>query len=591
MSLPKISIVTPSFNQGLFLEACIKSILDQNYPNLEYIVLDGGSSDLSKYILEKYADRFSYWRSSPDKGQYHAIQEGFDRATGDILAWLNSDDMLHPGALRIIADTFKSHPDSLWFTGIPTKWNTSGELTYINPSPPDWSHEHFSTLLDRETKVFLQQESTFFTRKIWELSGSRIDTQYRLAADFELWLRFSRHANVHKVDALIGGFRAHGDQKTANHYQTYLNEVSEILEKEQQITPQPKVAIPGRPDASNSHQFAIATSLAPKDLINQAKAIATWLDSGYAVHSFNSKEEIQTLTPLFPQIAFHEVGETAIAISGKPMVFLKDIFSYFHANHTPFTLINSDIHISVARGLAPRLAIEQECSTPSIILASRIEIENEFTQLSSVDPSNAVTRLKYGRHYFMGFDFFSVNLPALEIITQALKQEKRNKYALGIPWWDYWLPMFALQNTIKLSYLMPSPIFHLYHEAQYSKNIWRDYGCNWCLEFGLIDEPALMTIKSDTEKLDLYLSNICAQTIRTLGSSFNELDLGASVRFPKGGVFSGMLNDFICQERYHFAWFNHQDLIGDALIRKSQEVENIEHIMVKFHGNGLGPVR
>lgn len=586
MDLPRISIVTPSYNQGLYLEACIKSVLDQDYPNLEYIVLDGGSTDLSKYILNKYSDCFSFWRSSPDKGQYHAIQEGLDLATGDILAWLNSDDMLHPGALWIIAETFKNHPESLWFTGIPTKWNTSGELTYINPSSPDWSYEYFRTLLDQELKLFLQQESTFFTRRIWELSGSRIDTQYRLAADFELWLRFSRHVSVHKVDALIGGFREHGDQKTANHYQTYLNEVREILEKDKQISPQPEVSVRRLSIASKTNEFAIATSLAPKDLVNQSKAIATWLDNGYAVHSFNSREEIQTLTSLFPQVVFHEVTETAAAITGKPMVFLSDIFSYFHANRRPFTLINSDIFFSVSRGIAQRLAVEHERNIPSIILASRIEIENEFTQLTAVDPHNAITRLKYGRHYFMGFDFFSMNLPALEIITQALMQKSRNRYGLGIPWWDHWLPMIALRNNIKLSYLVPSPIIHFHHEAQYSKNLWRDYGCNWCLEFGLIDELQLAAIKSDTEKLDLYLSNICAQTIRTLGASFAELDLGALVRAPKGGCFEGKWYDFVCQEHYHFAWYNYQEQIGDALSRKSHEVENIERALFELAGKG-----
>jgi len=583
---PKISIVTPSYNQGLFLEACIKSILDQNYPNLEYIVLDGGSSDLSKYILKKYSDRFSYWRSSSDKGQYYAIQEGFDRATGDILAWLNSDDMLHPGSLWIIANTFKAYPDSLWFTGIPTAWNTSGELIYICPSPPEWSHEYFSTILDRDRKFFLQQESTFFTRRIWEQSGSRIDTRYRLAADFELWLRFSRHANVHKVNALIGGFRKHDDQKTTNHYQAYLNEISEILENEKKIVLPSQVSIPRHSTAVSSDKFSIATSLAFKDLVNQYKAIDTWLNSGYVVHSFNSKKEIEKLASLYPQVTFHEVTETADAITGKPMVFLKDIFSYFYENHTPFTLINSDIYLSVTRGLAQRLALEHECNSPSIILASRIEIENEFTQLSVYNPHNAITRLKYGRHYFMGFDFFSFNLPALEIITKILKQKSGNKYCLGIPWWDHWLPMIALQNTIKLSYLVPSPIFHIYHEAQYSKNLWRDYGGNWCLEFGLIDELQLSTIKNNAEKLDLYLNNICAQTIRTLGSSFDELDLGACVRSPKENVFVGVMNDWmndcITQERYHFIWNNYDHMISEALSKKSLEIENIERITLDF---------
>ena len=108
-ALPKISTVTPSFNQGKFLEKTILSVLEQGYPNLEYIIIDGGSSDESVDIIKKYADRLNYWVSEADRGQSHAINKGFERATGEIFGWLNSDDWYHPGALQAVDDCVENN--------------------------------------------------------------------------------------------------------------------------------------------------------------------------------------------------------------------------------------------------------------------------------------------------------------------------------------------------------------------------------------------------------------------------------------------------------------------------------------------------
>lgn len=109
--LPKISIVTPSFNQGKYLEKTILSVLEQDYPNLEYIIIDGGSTDNSVEIIKKYEKHLAYWVSEPDRGQSHAINKGFGHATGEILGWLNSDDYYAPGAPQAIAEAFLANPD------------------------------------------------------------------------------------------------------------------------------------------------------------------------------------------------------------------------------------------------------------------------------------------------------------------------------------------------------------------------------------------------------------------------------------------------------------------------------------------------
>ena len=108
---PKVSIITPSFNQARFLEQTMRSVLEQDYPNIEYIVIDGGSSDGSLEIIQKYADRLAYWQSQKDKGQTDAINQGFARANGEILAWLNSDDILYPGAVTAAVKQLLEHPE------------------------------------------------------------------------------------------------------------------------------------------------------------------------------------------------------------------------------------------------------------------------------------------------------------------------------------------------------------------------------------------------------------------------------------------------------------------------------------------------
>ncbi|MEM5882349.1 MAG: glycosyltransferase family 2 protein [Candidatus Aenigmatarchaeota archaeon] len=574
---PKISIITPSLNQGLFLESCIKSVISQQYPNLEYIVLDGGSTDLSKIILKKYSDYITFWRSEKDKGQYFAIQEGIERSTGEIIMWLNSDDMLHPGALWRMAEEYMKDPEALWYTGIPTAFNIHDEIIYINLNPPDWSYEYFLNILNREPYIFLQQESTFFTRKLWEIAGGYIDTNYKLAADFELWLRFSKFKKVKKIDRLIGGFRIHGEQKSLKQYQEYLEEVRDIISKYKK-----KKFI--FKDFSSIHPFIckcrekhqIATSIAPKDYIKQYNAICSWIKNGFLVHSFNCDEEIEKLKPLFPNVIFHRVDTTANDKFGKPYVQVSDIFEYFYEERLPFTLVNSDIFMSTQRGLGDAISFHLRDEKPQIIVASRVEIENEFLQLRNNATNTYNSNLNYGWVFVYGFDLFSFNLSAVDILYNEITKTKNYIFYIGLPWWDYYLTMLAFIKGITVKYLYPSPIYHFRHETNYPKKIWQELGLAFCLHFDILDENDAARLKNSDEDLENYLFKICSQFQRFFFNNISVVDLGSLVRIPQERNQMGTLFYATTYENEKYQYQNENVYLRELIAHQKKILLNIE---------------
>jgi glycosyltransferase involved in cell wall biosynthesis len=234
MEFPQISIVTPSYNQAMFLEATIQSILSQNYPNLQYIIIDGGSTDGSVEIIEKYQDYLSFWCSEPDAGHYDALNKGFSHATGEIMAWLNSDDMYFPWTLKTVASIMTDLAEVEWLTTLNIGlWDWHGFCTEV-AQIPGYSKEAF---LDgcylqsgKRSINWIQQESTFWRRNLWEKAGKQISTEFKLAGDFDLWSRFYLHADLYGTRSPLGGFRRQFNQRSTQ-IDKYISEAKFSLER------------------------------------------------------------------------------------------------------------------------------------------------------------------------------------------------------------------------------------------------------------------------------------------------------------------------------------------------------------------------
>jgi glycosyltransferase involved in cell wall biosynthesis len=205
---PRISIVTPSFRQARFIERTIRSVVEQGYPNLEYHVQDGGSRDGTVEILERYSPRITSWESEPDSGQSQAINRAFAKTSGEIMAWLNSDDILLPGVLAYVADYFNRNPDV--------------DVVYGHRILIDEEDREIGRwiLPPHEDKVlswadYVPQETLFWRRRIWDKVDSRIDESFRFAMDWVLLLRFrGAGARFARLPRFLGGFRVHPEQKT-----------------------------------------------------------------------------------------------------------------------------------------------------------------------------------------------------------------------------------------------------------------------------------------------------------------------------------------------------------------------------------------
>lgn len=214
---PKISVVTPSFNQAEFLERTICSVLDQAYPNLEYIVIDGGSTDGSVEIIQKYADRLAYWVSEPDRGQTDAINKGLKRATGEWVGWQNSDDIYYPGAFADVAELAQKHPGADLLIGnmviIDAADKPLRDIRYVRPS--------YQALLAEG--MLMANQAAFWRRQVHEQIGW-MDESLQCSFDYEWFLRLTKQGKGIHINHSWGGFRLHGETKTSKWAQRFADE-------------------------------------------------------------------------------------------------------------------------------------------------------------------------------------------------------------------------------------------------------------------------------------------------------------------------------------------------------------------------------
>ncbi|MBR9800646.1 glycosyltransferase [bacterium] len=228
---PLISVVTPCFNSQRYVRDTIESVTNQDYSNVEYIVIDGGSSDATLDIINEYSDRIAFWSSEPDSGMYDALNKGFRRSTGEIMLWINSDDWLHPGALSGLAKIYTDNPHVEWLHACNSHCNARRQVVTAN-SPRKWSKYDYY-LGDYR---WIQQESISWRRSLWEESGGTLDPQLKYAGDLELWCRFFRFAPLHTAGILTGCMRSHPiGQLSQLYHHEYCREAQAILDNARQL--------------------------------------------------------------------------------------------------------------------------------------------------------------------------------------------------------------------------------------------------------------------------------------------------------------------------------------------------------------------
>jgi glycosyltransferase involved in cell wall biosynthesis len=224
-NLPKVSIITPSFNQGQFLEDSIRSVLEQDYPDIEYIIVDGGSKDNSLEIIRKYEDRLAWWVSEKDRGHADALNKGFARATGEILAWLNSDDIYFPGAVAEAISVLRSQP--------------AVGMVYGDADLIDDAGETVGKFASRQTSyrqmlrgsVHIPQATTFFRANIWRQVGP-LDLSLFFSFDYDLWVRISKVSQLLYVPKRWAKFRIHEAGKTIVNDDRCYPDMLRVLERE-----------------------------------------------------------------------------------------------------------------------------------------------------------------------------------------------------------------------------------------------------------------------------------------------------------------------------------------------------------------------
>lgn len=521
-SIPTISIVTPSFNQGVFLEECIDSILSQGYPNLEYIIMDGGSTDGSIEIIKRYEKHLKYWQSKKDEGQYWAINEGFNKSSGDIMAWLNSDDKYHHGALYKTAFVFSDRPDVEWIVGKPTAWNEDGSLNRIAKEIPLWNYEQY--IGEWPKKMFIQQESVFWRRSLWNKSGAYIRTDMQYAGDFELWIRFFRHAKLFSVDTLLGGYRYQANQKVGKNsegFKKYLIEAIGIAKKEfitnlknnktdtyatnnyvdfdhnRFDTYLTRNDILKSTHSCMADSVSVFTSLMPREIDKQRESVNSWIKMGINVISINSQIEKNKLSKHFNNVEFVEASRDGKDKFGKPLIYFDDILSIIEKrNESTFGITNSDIILKCDFDIKELLILE---SKGAFIYGNREDVTS---------PNNIP-----GTLYTLGFDTFFFD-------RTATKLYPKSDFCIGAPWWDYWAPLMPLLQGMRIKTLNKANVklLHVLHTTKWSADHWLT--CGNMLSRAINEH---LNKKSHTHSAELISKKFSSGFFNSLDSEYNNL--------------------------------------------------------------------
>lgn len=233
MSAQRISVVTACFNQVRYIEHTIRSIVEQRYPNLQYIIVDGGSTDGTIDVINRYRNDIAVFISEPDDGQYHAIQKGLDLANGEVLSWLNADDMYMPWTFSVVDTVFTEFPEVDWITGRPAYLDLAGQCTGVSEISSAYPRKWIAKGWYRpDLAAYLQQENMFWRRSVMQSAGG-LDLSLDYAADFELWTRFAQRSELTPINVPLAAFRRRpGVQKSTDgsgHYESQVLQVARNL--------------------------------------------------------------------------------------------------------------------------------------------------------------------------------------------------------------------------------------------------------------------------------------------------------------------------------------------------------------------------
>ncbi len=225
MGKPLISVITPSYNQAQYIRQTIESVVRQDYDDIQYIIIDGDSTDGSVDIIKEYASFLDYWVSEPDTGQSDAINKGLAKAKGDLVTWINSDDLLLPGALQSVANAWLKNPTASLISGNCIRIGPQNEylICHVVPRQMQW--------FSKRGLIYIDQPGTFWRRDLFK-TDKLLDTTLHTAMDHDLWYRISlQYKNAFRVNRCLAAFRLHESSKTANIQELFIKETGRLREK------------------------------------------------------------------------------------------------------------------------------------------------------------------------------------------------------------------------------------------------------------------------------------------------------------------------------------------------------------------------